>query len=99
MSTISGFKIVGGADVCLLFPLYFDGGLVYHRLLAGALYGALGLYPTVAGGFSGCVGVAQHFLVVRLKYCSHVFCTVDIEILKFFSLNIFPNISIYSVIL
>ena len=75
MPNVSSFKVVCGADVSFFFfSVDFDGGLVHHRFLAGALYGALGLYPTVAWGIGGYVGVTQHFLVVCLKYCAHVFC-------------------------
>ena len=57
----------------IFFSVNFDAGLVHHRFLAGALYWALGLYPTVAWGVGRNVGVTQHFLVVRLEYCAHVF--------------------------
>ena len=73
MPAVSSFKVVCGADVRFFLSVDFDDGLVHHRFLAGALYGALGLYPTVAWGVGRCVGVTQHFLVMRLEYCAHVF--------------------------
>ena len=75
MPTVSCFEVIYRSNVCFVFSVDLDGGYVHHRFLAGALYGALGLYPTVAWGICGYMGVTQHFLVVCLDYCSHVFCT------------------------